>query len=166
MNDQWKSFTKKIAVKAPVQKIYDAWTTQKGLESWFLRSAGATKKDGSKRPPDEYYEPGDMFYWMWYGYPDSVYEEREVLELNGKDHFRFMFTDECDVEVKLSQLNKQYVLVELTQNNIPLEEDPSKNLYVGCGEGWLFYMTNLKSIMEGGIDLRNKDENMVGVFNS
>ena len=98
--------------------------------------------------------------------PDSVYEEREVLELNGKNYFRFMFTNECDVEVKLSQIDKEYVMVEVTQNNIPIEEDPKKNLYVGCGEGWLFYMTNLKSILEGGIDLRNKDESLKGVFNA
>jgi hypothetical protein len=77
-----------------------------------------------------------------------------------------MFTNECDVEVKLSQIDNEYVMVEVTQNNIPIEEDPKKNLYVGCGEGWLFYMTNLKSILEGGIDLRNKDESLKGVFNA
>ena len=137
-----------------------------------MRSAGATKSDGTKRPSNEHYQAGDMFYWMWNGYPDSVYEEREVLEVlevlevNGKDYFQFMFTDECDVEVKLSNVNQEYVMVELTQNNIPIEEDPNKNLYVGCGEGWLFYMTNLKSILEGGIDLRNKDKSLKGVFNA
>ncbi len=166
MNDKWKSFTKKIAVKASIQTIYDAWTTQEGLESWFLRSAEATKKNGSVRPVGERYQAGDVFHWLWHGYPDEVYEKREVLEVNGTDYFRFMFTDECDVEVKLSEINEGYVMVEVSQHNIPIEEDPKKNLYVGCGEGWSFYMTNLKSILEGGIDLRNKDKSLEGVFNA
>jgi hypothetical protein len=47
-------------------------------------------------------------------------------------------------------------IVELTQENIPIENDPAKNLFVHCQTGWTFYMANLKSVIEGGIDLRNK----------
>jgi len=46
--------------------------------------------------------------------------------------------------------------VELIQENIPEDADPSKNLFVQCQVGWTFYMANLKSVIEGGIDLRNK----------
>jgi len=27
---------------------------------------------------------------------------------------------------------------------------------LGCASGWAFYLVNLKSIYEGGLDLRNK----------
>jgi hypothetical protein len=37
---------------------------------------------------------------------------------------------------------------------------------VGCGEGWTFYLTNLKSILEGGVDLRNKEMKLKNVINS
>jgi len=57
-------------------------------------------------------------------------------------------------------------MVELTQSDIPLDEDSIHNLYVGCSRGWTFYLTNLKSILEGGIDLRNRNINLVDVINT
>jgi hypothetical protein len=33
-------------------------------------------------------------------------------------------------------------------------------------EGWVFYLANLKSFPEGGIDLRNKNEKLKSVINS
>jgi hypothetical protein len=56
--------------------------------------------------------------------------------------------------------------VELTQENIPEEENPEKNLYLAYSQGWAFYMVNLKSILEGGIDLRNKNDLLSKVVNS
>ena len=57
-------------------------------------------------------------------------------------------------------------IVELTQDNIPPDDNPATNLHIGCGEGWTFYLANLKSYLEGGIDLRNKNEKIQGVINS
>jgi len=37
---------------------------------------------------------------------------------------------------------------------------------VGCGEGWTFYLANLNSYLQGGIDLRNKNEKIQGVISS
>ena len=44
--------------------------------------------------------------------------------------------------------------------------DEKLRLYIGCGEGWTFYLANLKSMLEGGIDLRNKNDKIKGVINS
>jgi hypothetical protein len=60
---------------------------------------------------------------------------------------------------------KNVQIVVLTQEIIPVDEDSMKNFFVGCGEGWTFYLTNLKSIIEGGIDLRNKDTEIKKVIN-
>ena len=38
------------------------------------------------------------------------------------------------------------------------DDDPLTNLYVNCQLGWTFYLTNLKSIYQGGLDLRNRDQ--------
>jgi len=54
----------------------------------------------------------------------------------------------------------------LTQENIPEDNNPASNLLVGCVEGWTFYLANLKSYLQGGIDLRNKNVNIQGVINS
>ncbi|GEM_PF-4821218 len=33
MSNSWKQFTKRIPIKASAKAIYDAWTTQQGLET-------------------------------------------------------------------------------------------------------------------------------------
>ncbi len=161
----WSTFTKKIAVAAPLEKVYQAWSTQSGIESWFLRRAIYTTKDGNKRKPYDSIAAGDTYVWHWHGFPDSVKESHEIVAANGKDEIKFYFTTKCLVTVSLNSFKNQ-TIVSLTQENIPEDNNPKTNLLVGCGEGWTFYLANLKSILEGGIDLRNKDEQIMGVINS
>jgi uncharacterized protein YndB with AHSA1/START domain len=163
LNNEWSKFTKRVAIKADIKTLYKAWTTQSGLEHWFLRQADFKKADGTKRPADSFIEKGDTYEWYWHGY-EGV-EKNTILEVNGVDLIKFGFAGECIVTVKLSE-DRGLTLVELTQENIPLEEDPKKNLFVMCGEGWTFHLTDMKSIYEGGLDLRNKDVGRRGVFNS
>ncbi len=161
LNNDWSKFTKRIAIKADIATLYKAWTTQSGLEHWFLSHADFKKADGTVRPADSSIEKGDTYEWHWHGY-DGV-EKGTILEVNGVDKLQFLFAG-CTVTVKLSE-DRGLTLVELTQENIPLEEDVKKNLVVQCGEGWTFHMADMKSIYEGGLDLRNKDMDRKGVFN-
>jgi hypothetical protein len=57
-------------------------------------------------------------------------------------------------------------IIQLTQENIPTDEESKINFYLGCQTGWTFYLTNLKSIFEGGKDLRNKNEGLTNMLNS
>jgi hypothetical protein len=68
---------------------------------------------------------------------------------------KFTFSGGSIVTVDI-QSKYGLTVVELTQENIPEESDPSKNLFVQCQIGWTFYLANLKSVIEGGNDLRNK----------
>jgi hypothetical protein len=52
------------------------------------------------------------------------------------------------------------------QDEIPVNETAMHNWHLGCKTGWTFYLANLKSIYEGGIDLRNKNINLHEVINS
>jgi hypothetical protein len=50
---------------------------------------------------------------------------------------------------------------------MPMDDETVQRFYfIECGKGWTFYMTNLKSILEGGIDLSNKNMSMQNVINS
>jgi len=69
------------------------------------------------------------------------------------------------VEVKIKTEGGENI-VELTQSEIPLDEQMRMSHYVGCTRGWTFYLANLKSIIEGGIDLRNKNIELVDVINT
>jgi len=165
MKHDWTKFTKKIPIKADIPTIYHAWTTQDELEKWFLRKAQFIKPDKSFRGQNEPIQKGDKYEWFWHGYPDTVYEKKEILEANGKDFLQFGFSGDCIVSVKVSVYEGE-TIVELTQENIAEDDNPASNLLVGCGEGWTFYLANLKSYLQGGIDLRNKNINIQGVISS
>lgn len=162
---KWSSFTKRIPVRASIENVFRAWATQQGLESWFLRKAEFTKSDNTLRNREELVQQGDTFLWLWHGYPDNVNEKREVISTNGTDKLQFTFSGGCLVTISLSKA-EDFTICELKQENIPLNENPVTNLYIGCGEGWTFYLANLKSILEGGIDLRNKSLTLTQVINS
>lgn len=161
----WSSFTLRIVVNSTTEKLYQAWATKSGIESWFLRSAEYQKADGSKRSVEEFVDEGDGYLWRWHGFPDHVNEQRTIVKANGKDQLAFVFSGNCLVTIQLRQMAVG-VMVELTQSNIPTDDKGKADFYFGCGTGWTFYLANLKSVMEGGVDLRNKDETITRVINS
>ena len=164
-NHDWTKFTKRIAVKASVPEVYHLISTTGGLESWFLRLAEFSLPGDGIRTPDSGIQKDDLYRWMWHGYADDVDEKGRVLEANGQDTIRFTFAGECIVTIFAYPRNDMTV-VEITQENIPTDEKSKVNYHMGCSEGWAFYLANLKSMLEGGIDLRNRDETLQGVLNS
>lgn len=165
MNGRWSHFTKRIPLYVKPERVYWAWSTREGLESWFLRQAIFLDKKGVMRHPGDFAQKGDRYIWLWHGWADDVTEHREIVDANGSNFLQFKFTGDCLVSVRIYE-ESGTTICELKQENIPADENPSTNLFVGCGEGWTFYLTNLKSILEGGIDLRNKEMAVKGVINS
>jgi uncharacterized protein YndB with AHSA1/START domain len=161
----WKEFTKRITIKASPKAIYDAWATQQGLESWFLRLAQFTKADGKPRPKNSQVETGDRYKWLWFGYDDTAVEEKKILVANGWDELKFSFSGDCIVTVSVKQEDGE-TICELVQQMTMENEKDQQHFYIECGKGWTFYMTNLKSILEGGPDLRNKNPNIRQVINA
>ena len=161
----WRRFVVRINVNAPAEKLYDAWITRTGIEYWFLRFSEYKKPGGIVRGDDEPVEKGDSYLWRWHGYPDSVTEEGTILELNGKDFFKFSFGKAgiCSVTIKREQGE---TIVEMLQENIPTDEKGMQHYHVGCKTGWTFYFANMKSLFEGGIDLRNRNEKLQDMLNS
>lgn len=161
----WNTFTLKVPVRADVQTIYKAWATQEGIERWFLRSAKYSDGNGVARRSTELVQKGDRFHWLWHGYTDDAFEKRSVTDANGRDKFQFEFSGNCLVTVTLEP-HGGITVIRLVQERIPEDNNPSTNLFVGCQLGWTFYLANLKSIMEGGIDLRNRDVTLQQVINA
>ena len=161
----WNHFTKRITINAPKREIYRAWTTQEGMEKWFLRKAEFKDRNKNLRRMDESVQPGDTYEWTWFGYPDSVHEHHTILETNGVDYLKFRFSGGCIVEVTIKDENHETVC-EVSQDMVPAEEQKRLMFFIECSKGWTFYMTNLKSILEGGIDLRNKNEAIQSVINA
>lgn len=58
------------------------------------------------------------------------------------------------------------MIVTLTQHSIPTDDKNKKDTRIGCHTGWSFFLVNLKSVYEGGLDLRNKNNDLNGMINS
>jgi uncharacterized protein YndB with AHSA1/START domain len=161
----WSRFEKRISIKAPIQDIYNAWTTPEGLEKWFLKKAVFTSQDNHVIPSREHYKKGYTYEWRWFGYSDELVERGVILEANGKNYLRFVFGKAGTVSILIKEEQSE-VINELVQEDIPTDEESKANYHVGCSTGWVFYLANLKSILEGGVDLRNKNADLTNVINS
>lgn len=161
----WSQFIVRIPINASTEALYNAWSTRKGIEHWFLRMSEYKNSDGILRDGDEQVEAGDTYAWRWHGYPDEVEERGKVLACNGKDFFKFSFGDAGNCAVQIKKEAGQTIL-ELTQTDIPTDDHGMQYWHVGCKTGWTFHLTNMKSIFEGGPDLRNKDEGIKNVINA
>ncbi|MFV8224544.1 SRPBCC family protein [Christiangramia aquimixticola] len=155
----WSRFTVNIPIDISPEKIKEAWSTPKTLETWFLRLAEFTTPSGEKRKREEKFKPGDSYRWQWYGWPDSVEEHGKILKPESGEFLRFKFGKAGDVGVSVVEEHGQTIL-RLIQENIPQDEESRMNFYVGCKTGWTFYLLNLKSLLMGGTDLRNKKSNL------
>ena len=164
-NHDWSRFVVRITVKASPRDLYKAWATKKGIEHWFLRLSEYKKPGGILRSANELVETGDTYRWLWHGGPDDMVETGSILDCNGKDQIKFKFGNagDCTVNIKTEEGEN---IVELIQENIPTDEKGMQYYHLGCKTGWTFYLANLKSLMEGGIDLRNRNEKIQRVINS
>ena len=161
----WSRFTVRINVKASAEKLYWCWTTKAGIEFWFLRRSDYKKADGSLCESNEHVQKGFTYSWWWHGYPDEVVEHGEILEANGKDLFKFKFGGAGNCTIKIYEEEGKSI-VELMQDEIPTDDTSKQNWHIGCKTGWTFYIANLKSMIEGGIDLRNKNEQLQNMLNA
>lgn len=160
---RWKKFKLCGDYNVDLRTLYMAWATPAGLERWFLRKADFFTVPMRLRAADEQILKEDTYAWYWHGYNNDVLQKGSVLEANGKDMIKFTFTNDSVVTVNFSTRNG-LTIIDLVQEDIPQESDPEKNLLVQCQIGWTFYLTNLKSLMEGGKDLRNKRVELVSCF--
>lgn len=86
-------------------------------------------------------------------------------QANGKNSLQFTFAGQCLVDISLMEQD-DFVIVTLTQKNIPTDDHSKKNIRLGCHGGWSFYLVNLKSVYEGGLDLRNKNTDLKPMLNN
>lgn len=161
----WGRFIVRINVNAAPEKLYQAWASRAGMENWFLRLSEYKSPDGSLRTNDELVKKGDKYKWLWHGWADDTVEYGEILEANGKDSFKFSFgkAGNCSVSI-YKELDE--TIMELMQDSIPTDDQGKHYWHVGCKTGWTFYLANLKSLYEGGIDLRNKNDKLRQMLNS
>lgn len=150
-------FKLRVNIKASVEDAYRAWTTPMGLHSWFIGKMVFTTPEGAVRRDDELVQPGDTYACYWVSDPQKIVVQGKVLKANGKNLYSFSFARDVPVTISIYTEHNE-TIVELIESNLAMEEGAGPRQFVSDSKGWIFYLTNLKSVLEGGLDLRNRNE--------
>ena len=159
----WSEFKLRVNIRTDIRRAFECFTTPGGLESWFLRQATFENAAGDVRGKDEPVQEGDTYVFYWHGYPDTAVEKGKVLSNNGENRFTFTFSHNCPVTISIYPECGE-TIVELVESNLPTDEATMMRHYVGDSKGWIFYLTNLKSVLETGYDLRNRKVELTDVI--
>lgn len=156
----WTRFDVHMIVPCDPGTAYDCWATGAGMERFFARTwayAGAGG-GGGDRDPEERAEVGDA-YRMAFHHPAAL--DGTVLAAEDDRHLAFSFGP-MRVDVRIEPLNGRS-LVALTQSDIAESDLPHSHL--NCRSCWVYYLLNLRSVIEHGHDLRDDGlpDNPVGI---
>jgi uncharacterized protein YndB with AHSA1/START domain len=146
----WSAFTVHSYYRAPLEAVWQAWSTAEGLESFFIADARSEPATGPMRAPGEQVHAGDRYRWRFLHGLELVGSFREVDPMQ---RVAFSFGG-METSVDLQQRGDQ-VEVRLHQAGCRTDPEGSAGDHLNCRSCWVFFLTNLKSVLEHGTDLRD-----------
>ncbi len=157
----WTRFEKQIFIKADPAAVWRAWAVPENIVKWFIATADYTTNMASLRPAGDTVQPGDHYHWRWH---QELEAKGEVLEVVENERLSFTFGDKVPgsaekimVTVEVSEETDGVTRLRLVQDNMADTSEAHVGWHLGCNLGWSFFMTNLKGLLEYGIDLRETD---------
>jgi len=148
----WTRFLVHMYYDAPLERVFRAWATAEGLESFFIASARHASADGGARAPHELACPGDRYEWTWL---HGLGLKGGFLACERDRRVAFTFGEHMEVEVTFRTVGDS-VEVRLHQTGC-MPEDPARAWqHLNCRSCWVYFLTNLKSVLEHGTDLRDR----------
>jgi len=145
-----QSFHHSIYITKPVDEVYNYVGTGNGLTKWFIGKSVYTSKDGKQRKDAEIVQVSDEYEWRWLAKNFST--KGKVLETKENSLFKFTFGSLFIVTITLKE-DRGRTLFTLKQE---YAEGVNHNdfAHINCCVCWGFFITNLKSVIEFGNDLR------------
>lgn len=156
-----KKFSHGILLKASKDKVFEYVSTGSGLSKWFIGSADYFYNDKSIRFGKDTAQKGDSFLWKWLN--KDLELKGIVTDSDDKCEFGFTFGSSFFVNIKLSESGDRTKLV-LTQSYQDSATDNEFG-FINCCVCWVFFLTNLKSVIEHGIDLRETEADIEMLVN-
>ncbi|MHA2028140.1 MAG: SRPBCC family protein [Candidatus Kariarchaeaceae archaeon] len=156
----WSKFERKIYIKAPLQQVFDHWVQPDPITTWFIKHATYITPEGTKRKNFESVQTGDKYKWEWH---QDLTANGEVLEVIPHKLFRFTFGDKEKGSSEKVEVNIEFgaegdeSYFTLTQHNMGGPDLDRAQYHLSCNMGWSFFMTNMKALLEHGVDLRETD---------
>jgi len=148
----WTQFHVHMYYLAPIEDVFARFATSTGLESFYVRSAEFTTTGGVTRLPAEQYQAGDRYH---FDYVHSYSHGGEVLAVEADRLIAFTF-GVCEVTIRFRELDGA-TEVDLHQTGCPVEDPDRAWMHVNCRSCWIYFMTNLRSVLAGGPDVRDFD---------
>jgi len=148
----WSRFDIVFYYDQTPDQVFQAWATATGLTSFFIDRAVFTGPEGGERGPDEVAVAGDRYRWDW---RHPYWLEGEVTHVIADREIGFTFGS-MQVSIRLSPVDGQTEL-HLIQTGIPDSSDGRVFGHLNCRSCWIFFLTNLKAVLDTGKDLRDQD---------
>jgi len=155
-NFDWSQFTLNISARAEMQSAYNAFAIPSALEQWLVRRAQVSIAYAILKGRNDFVEEGDCYEWIAEEDGRANVMRGEILEANGKNFLRFTLNENYILTITVRKENGRSC-IELFFKNISVNEELLITNYMKCLKEWTFHLANLKSFLEGGIDLRNKN---------
>lgn len=147
----WATFDLYVAINAAPETVLNKWSTINGMESFFVQMMQITGPHGEFRAPESLAKSGDRFVWRWH---NGRRVTGEYLASDSENEVRFTF-GESRISVAV-QSYKNGSLLHLKQYDIPDTEDARMHIHVNCRAAWVYFLTVLKTLLEHGVDGRDK----------
>lgn len=146
----WSQFHVRMYYLAPMSEVFARFSTAAGLESFFIYQAIHTGTDGSVRGPHEHVQAGDQYQWT---YVHDFAHGGQFGQVEAERLVQFSFGD-MTVSIMFRQLDEA-VEVDLHQTNCATQDPARAWQHVNCRSCWIYFLTNLRSVLGGGPDLRD-----------
>lgn len=149
-NFNMERFHHSIYLNKPAGEVYDLFGKAGGLTKWFIGESVYTTSSGKKRGDNEYIETSDENYWHWLAKDLSI--SGKVLEAAEGKKVKFTFGNAFIVSMEAKE-DSGRTLFTLKQE---YSGGGEKNdfAHINCCVCWAFFITNMKSVLEFGHDLR------------
>lgn len=148
----WTQFYVHMYYLAPLDEVFRRFATAAGMESFFVQKATFTAADGSKRGSEEFYASGDEYL---FDYVHDYSHGGQITDFSENELVAFSF-GECQVAVHFREVPGA-TEVALHQTECPVEDPQRAWMHLNCRSCWIYFMTNLRSVLAGGPDLRDFD---------
>jgi len=146
----WTQFHVHMYYLAPIDEVFQRFATSAGMESFYVKRARVTGPEGVPRRPDETFVAGDAYEFE---YVHAFAHGGRILAVERNRLIRFTF-GEPSVEIRFREVESA-TEVALHQTGCPVEDPARAWLHMNCRSCWIYFMTNLRSVLAGGTDLRD-----------
>lgn len=157
MSYDWSAFHVRMRYLAPLEEVYRRFATARGLESFFIYRAMHRTADGHERDPDELVRRGDHYDWT---YVHDFGHGGTFTDAAVNDSLGFTFGS-MQVDISFREVETRdggrAAEVDLHQTNCATTDPDRAWQHVNCRSCWIYFMTNLRSVLATGHDVRDFD---------